>query len=682
MRYYIERLPMTIPMGVQSENNAEAVEFDVSEWLARDGSLSFSVWVTRPGETEAYQADNATLKDGVLSWWPTGADTAIAGEGKVEILAVSANRRMLSGWTATYIRETTTETTTDAPVDQRPWLDQALLASEEAKAAAKSAAASAEQAEGVVKKEVAALTEEMESQVIDLSGKGRNLFDGSAVTYDAEIWPSTGEITPNSNGYSITGYIPVIPGKTVYTSRNGEAMAATFLSRFGPGRTFLGNIQPEAEYIVEDGVTHVVFCLPTYLLEGLQVEYDGVTEHKPYVTLSSLQAIVEEKDANIRADMQAEMGNLSEVYALPVEWLDGMYINTGGVRTEYANSRIAFVQDMKPYVGKTIKVKTYAHGNMAYIITDAGWNTLATATSGNNSTSNAKWEFEVTIPENAGYMQVSYDFTLGDDFEMYEKKTVWGAIATLTPSVDNPLRVIRDDPGLLSCFFNVGCIGDSLASGVSVYKDASGNVVVDSVNRYEYSWGQYLARMTGNKYYNWSAGGMRTDTWLSSGFATECFDGQHLCQAYIIGLAQNDYNHSKAVGTAADIDTADYNNNADTFYGRYAKIIQRIKEVQPKAKIFVVTDPYPPVETAGYNEAIRYMATIFNNVYVMDMQAHWSEAPCAAFLENNKRAGHYNAVGYYTIAKMMMTYIDWIMQRKWEDFREIENIGTDWYYYE
>ena len=29
-----------------------------------------------------------------------------------------------------------------------------------------------------------------------------------------------------------------------------------------------------------------------------------------------------------------------------------------------------------------------------------------------------------------------------------------------------------------------------------------------------------------------------------------------------------------------------------------------------------------------------------------------------------------------------MTYIDWIMQKHWEDFREIENIGTDWYYYD
>lgn len=161
MRYYIEHLPMTIPMGVQSENNAEAVEFDVSDWLARDESMSFSVWVTRPGETEAYQAENATLKDGILCWWPTSADTAIAGEGRAEILAVSANRRKLSGWTATSIRETTTETTTEAPVNQRPWLDQALLASEEAKAAATSAAASADQAEGVVKKEIATLTQDI-----------------------------------------------------------------------------------------------------------------------------------------------------------------------------------------------------------------------------------------------------------------------------------------------------------------------------------------------------------------------------------------------------------------------------------------------------------------------------------------------------------------------------------------
>lgn len=249
---------------------------------------------------------------------------------------------------------------------------------------------------------------------------------------------------------------------------------------------------------------------------------------------------------------------------------------------------------------------------------------------------------------------------------------------------DNPLSRINDCPELLSCFFNVGCIGDSLASGVAVYKDTQGQLVVNSVNRYPYSWGKYLERMTGNTYYNWSAGGLRTDTWLSSSYATECFDGKHLCQAYIIGLGQNDNNKSQGsdIGTSADIDLSDYKNNAESFYGRYAKIIQKIKEVQPKAKIFVVTDPNDSVDANGYNVAIRKMAELFKFVYVLDMRKYWNDAPCKILLNNQKRYGHFNAVGYYLIAKMMMTYIDWIMQKHWEDFREIENIGTDWYYYD
>lgn len=239
MRYYIERLPMTIPMGVQSENNAEAVEFDVSVWLARDGSLSFSVWVTRPGETEAYQAANATLKDGILYWWPTGADTAIAGEGRVEILAVSENRRMLSGWTATSIRETTTETTTDAPVDQRPWLDQALLASEEAKAAATSAAASADQAEGVVKKEIAALTEDIARNtappiIPTATGDIITITDGAArpavelISHIEPMETGTGEKGPN-NPWAISGR----NSAAVYATGKNLLGAAQFVSRQG-----------------------------------------------------------------------------------------------------------------------------------------------------------------------------------------------------------------------------------------------------------------------------------------------------------------------------------------------------------------------------------------------------------------------------------------------------------------
>ena len=247
----------------------------------------------------------------------------------------------------------------------------------------------------------------------------------------------------------------------------------------------------------------------------------------------------------------------------------------------------------------------------------------------------------------------------------------------------SPLAVIEKYPSFISCFMNVGCIGDSLASGVAVSKNAAGEIKVDSENRYQYSWGQYLARMTGNQYYNWSKGGLRTDTWLTSDYAEACYDGEHLCQAYIIGLGQNDNNHSKGadLGTASDIDIADYHNNNNTFYGRYAKIIQKIQEITPKAKIFVITDPNDSVNANGYNTAIRDIAEMFNNVYLIDMRRYMNTAPCAALLQSQMRYGHFNAVGYFLIAKMMMTYIDYIIEHNSDDFREIENIGTDFHWY-
>jgi len=243
---------------------------------------------------------------------------------------------------------------------------------------------------------------------------------------------------------------------------------------------------------------------------------------------------------------------------------------------------------------------------------------------------------------------------------------------------DNPLENILPNPGFMSIFLNVGCIGDSLASGCSVYKDGESSIGVDL---YQYSWGQYLARITGNKYYNWSAGGKTTATWLASAYATECFDGLHLCEAYIIGLGQNDKNIDAVIGTSEDIDISNYNNNADTYYGRYAKIIQKIKEVQPKAKIFICTDPLDLVENAGYNTAVRTISTMFSNVYLLDFFNYGTNLYITGLLGVNRRYAHYNAVGYYIIALIMATYIDWYIRKYPEEFLEVEFIGTGYSYY-
>lgn len=236
----------------------------------------------------------------------------------------------------------------------------------------------------------------------------------------------------------------------------------------------------------------------------------------------------------------------------------------------------------------------------------------------------------------------------------------------------NPLDKVTNETGLLDLFLNVGCIGDSLASGESYYNEGG---TPHAVDLYQYSWGQFLARKTGNTYYNFSAGGLSTRTWLSSEYATECFDGEHNCQAYIIGLGQNDANANIPIGTSADIKTV-YSENPDTFYGNYGKIIQKIKETVPKAKIFVITDMNASTNTKGYNAAIRNMANIFENVYVLDFREYGLKYYNLPIVAGQMRQSHYNAFGYKLFSMMIANYINWIMVNHYDEFTQVEFIDS------
>lgn len=298
----------------------------------------------------------------------------------------------------------------------------------------------------------------------------------------------------------------------------------------------------------------------------------------------------------------------------------------------------------------------------------------------------------LTAPDNACYVRFTIEEAAKANTKIrvsYQKENlIKFLIGDKQISDGSPLATINQTAGMLEVFFNVGCIGDSLASGECYYKKPDGTYT--GIDLYQFSWGQFLARMTGNKYYNWSRGGLRTDTWLASSYATECYDGEHKCEAYMIGLAQNDANQINResldpvayVGTIDDINTEDYNQNADTFYGRYAKIIQKIQEIQPKAKIFVMTDPLQYVENYGLNTAIRNIANLFKNVYLMDLYTYGADMYTSGYIAANKRGGHYNAVGYRQMALIMATYIDWIMRNNPQEFLEVEFIGTDYSYYD
>ena len=72
---------------------------------------------------------------------------------------------------------------------------------------------------------------------------------------------------------------------------------------------------------------------------------------------------------------------------------------------------------------------------------------------------------------------------------------------------EKPLDTLVTDGGFVGIFRKIACVGDSLSSGeFQAYSILDGsNLYID---RFDYSWGQYLARMAGCTVYNFSRGGM------------------------------------------------------------------------------------------------------------------------------------------------------------------------------
>lgn len=254
---------------------------------------------------------------------------------------------------------------------------------------------------------------------------------------------------------------------------------------------------------------------------------------------------------------------------------------------------------------------------------------------------------------------------------------------------EKPLDNLLNDGGFCGIFQKIAVIGDSLSSGEFETIDSEGKKSYH--DKFEYSWGQYIAKATGAKVYNFSKGGMTAKTYVGEwanqwGF----FDNDKLCQAYIIALGVNDVsryaNEDDGFGSYDDIDFGNWENtNIETFIGSYASIIQRLKQNQPKAKFFLMTAPRESKDTEKYAylkkkiaEMLNKFADMFEYTYVLDF---WKYAPVYddAFREKFNLGGHMNPMGYMLTAKMVMSYMDYIIRHNMEDFKQVGLIGTPYY---
>ncbi len=253
---------------------------------------------------------------------------------------------------------------------------------------------------------------------------------------------------------------------------------------------------------------------------------------------------------------------------------------------------------------------------------------------------------------------------------------------------EKPLDRIVTDGGFCSIFRTVACIGDSLSSGEFESLNEAGQKGYHDY--FEYSWGQYIARSTGATVYNFSKGGMTAKAYCES-FARDMdfWNPSKLCQAYIMALGVNDIlNQKQQTGSVDDICKEDYTQNKKSFAGYYAQIVQRIKSMQPKAKFFFMTFPNDghadQTAVLQHRELMYALAEYFEYSYVIDLYQY---AP--VYDDEFKRrfylGGHLNAAGYALTARMVESYIDFIVRHNPEDFAQVgfigkpfHNVGAKW----
>ena len=251
---------------------------------------------------------------------------------------------------------------------------------------------------------------------------------------------------------------------------------------------------------------------------------------------------------------------------------------------------------------------------------------------------------------------------------------------------EKPLESYPADGGFVGILRTIACVGDSLSSGeFEAVNTITGNRLY--MDRFDYSWGQYMARMAGCTVHNFSRGGMTAKEYNENfGNAMGYFRPELAANAYMIALGVNDLlNRAQPAGRVEDICLEDWRKNADTFAGHYGAIIQRYKKIRPEAKFFLINFPvnsnYTPERKAAaeaHDALLRELCKLFSNTYLIDLRNHAPDFGDADFRKRFYLGGHMAPAGYLFFAKLVVSYTDYLIRHDLESFRTIGLMGTEY----
>lgn len=255
----------------------------------------------------------------------------------------------------------------------------------------------------------------------------------------------------------------------------------------------------------------------------------------------------------------------------------------------------------------------------------------------------------INVPPNAKYIRTTCRGSAWSDFFVKYDDIYINALN---------IKKIKDKASTfgVQMFAKIGVIGDSISCGWA--KDKNGN---NSRRNTEISWPQQMARRLGCTAYNLGASGVDPVEWFQSDyeFAEYCYTQYQsvgFCDLYIIGLGLNP---TSTLGSISDINSSDYTQNGESFFGQYARIIQMINAEHPNAIVICVTEPTTRI--ASTDQAVRDICALsYINANLLDLEKDYFDLFNTEEIISERQPDglHYTPYGYSLLADAMETALN------------------------
>lgn len=248
----------------------------------------------------------------------------------------------------------------------------------------------------------------------------------------------------------------------------------------------------------------------------------------------------------------------------------------------------------------------------------------------------------------------------------------------------NPLARLITGRSRACLFKSWGIIG---ASFETAYMEVKLNGENTSYTDTGYEWPTLFGQMNSVTVGNFALAGRPLRFWLNSPSGFGKMQEADAMEAYVVNMSSNDAatdRYDEPVGDiTTDIDYNDPDNNAATWVGCLATIIQKLRIKSPRCYIFMATmrkQGYwsPMQRSIELCQALRDVCTCFDYVYLIDMDMYginWSDTDVRrAYVMGS----HPTRAGHVYLADAFNTYIDWLIFKNPIGMRDASFVGTDY----